>query len=429
MKKILLSVLFVALSAYAFAQSGTNSPYSQFGYGVLSDQSQSMSRGMNGLAYGFREHNQINSLNPASYSALDSLSFMFDAGVSGQLTNFEENGKKRNAKNADLEYVSGAFRLFRHAGLSFGLLPYSNVGYNYYNTGYVDGSRTTTYANTYAGDGGLHKVYVGVGWAPVKDLSVGANVAYIWGKYTNSVINNYSDATINTLMKVYQADLNGIELNFGIQYTAHVAKRDWVTIGATFNPKRKLTGDPQCLVISNNPQTGVADTTKYTISGGMELPMTIGAGVVWNHNQQLRLGFDYQLMKWKDVSFPQYTLTNAGPRYALNSNYFNNRTKYTFGGEYCYGERARNFFKRIRYRAGVSYATPYQKVNGQDGPKEMSASVGLGIPIVNGYNNRSMLNISGQWVRSTDAFIKENTFRINIGFTFNERWFAKFKVQ
>jgi hypothetical protein len=40
------------------------------------------------------------------------------------------------------------------------------------------------------------------------------------------------------------------------------------------------------------------------------------------------------------------------------------------------------------------------------------------------------LNISGQFVRTeATGMIKENTFRINIGLTFNERWFAKWKVE
>ena len=59
-----------------------------------------------------------------------------------------------------------------------------------------------------------------------------------------------------------------------------------------------------------------------------------------------------------------------------------------------------------------------------------AVSLGVGIPIINSYNNRSLLNISGQWVRqSAEGFVKENIFRINVGFTFNERWFAKFKVE
>ena len=98
MKKILFAVLMLANMTLCFAQSGTNSPYSQYGFGVLSEQSSGFNRGMNGVGLGFREHNQVNNLNPASYSSIDSLTFIFDAGVSGQITNFSENGKKKNAK-------------------------------------------------------------------------------------------------------------------------------------------------------------------------------------------------------------------------------------------------------------------------------------------------------------------------------------------
>ena len=65
-----------------------------------------------------------------------------------------------------------------------------------------------------------------------------------------------------------------------------------------------------------------------------------------------------------------------------------------------------------------------------DGPKDMSASIGFGLPITNAWNNRSMLNISGQWTRvSAPGLIRENTFRINVGITFNERWFMKWKLE
>ena len=92
MRKFLLSTLFLGSALFVSAQSGTNSPYSQYGLGVLSDQTSGFNRGMNGVGLGFHEHNQINYLNPASYSSIDSLTFIFDAGISGQVTNFEENG-------------------------------------------------------------------------------------------------------------------------------------------------------------------------------------------------------------------------------------------------------------------------------------------------------------------------------------------------
>ena len=100
-KKIIGTVLLASLYvAPAIAQSGTNSPYSQYGLGQLSEQTSGFNRGMNGLGLGFREHNQVNYINPASYSSIDSLTFIFDAGLSGQVTNFSENGQKKNANNA-----------------------------------------------------------------------------------------------------------------------------------------------------------------------------------------------------------------------------------------------------------------------------------------------------------------------------------------
>ena len=89
MKKILITASMIAASLSVMAQSGTNSPYSQYGLGTLDEQAGGFNRGMNGLGLGFHEHNQINSLNPASYASIDSLSFIFDAGISGQITNYK----------------------------------------------------------------------------------------------------------------------------------------------------------------------------------------------------------------------------------------------------------------------------------------------------------------------------------------------------
>lgn len=432
MKKILSAAFIAAFSTVASAQSGTNSPYSQYGLGVLSDQTSGFNRGMNGLGLGFHEHNQINYLNPASYSSIDSLSFIFDAGVSGQITNFEEGGTKINANNANFEYVVGGFRLAKHFGLSFGLLPFTNVGYQYSSAGRVGGAdvSTTQYVNTYSGSGGLHQVYLGVGWQPVKGFSIGVNGSYLWGDYDRTVENAYTDNTINTLSKYYSASVRSYKLDFGLQYSFKVSKNDEVTIGATYGLGHKLGADAICQVRSTNAAAGIGDTVTYTVNDALEIPTTYGAGLAWIHDNRLKVGADYTLQKWSSVEYPVYSVAGGKPQYVLADGLFSDRHKVTVGGEYCADESSRSFIKRIRYRVGASYATPYLKINGQDGPKEYSVSAGFGIPIINGYNNRSILNISGQWVRQdSKMFITENTFRINIGLTFNERWFAKWKME
>lgn len=418
----------IAVAVAASAQSGTNSPYSQYGVGTLSEQASGFNRGMNGLGLGFHEHNQVNTLNPASYASIDSLSFIFDAGISGRITNYSEGGVKVNAKNANFEYLVAGFRAARHLGVSFGILPYSNVGYSYSKTdkigNAVNGTSSTSYVNSYSGSGGLHQVYLGMGWMPFKGLAIGVNGAYLWGSYDRSVINSYTDNYVNTLSRYYTATVSSYKLDFGLQYTQKLSKKDNLTIGLTYGLGHKLGATPMCNEISNNSQTGVADTTSHKGLGELEIPTVYGAGLMWNHSNKLKIGIDYQLQKWGSISNPQYEgMERHGLSYA-------DRHKFTVGGEICPREGDRNFFKRMHYRFGASYATDYMKISNQDGPKEYSVSAGFGIPIMNGYNNRSLLNISAQWVRQdAKAFVTENTFRINIGLTFNERWFAKWKME
>lgn len=435
MKKILSAVLFVAMSVSAWGQSGTNSPYSQFGLGALAPQSTGFNRGMNGLAYGFHEHNQINYQNPASYSELDSLSFIFDAGVSLQMTNFEEYGRKKNANNGDIEYINAAFRAFKHVGVSFGLMPYTNVGFKYSNKENVNAFPSTsiqnaTYSNTFSGKGGLRQVYLGIGWEPFRGFAFGANISYLWGSLERNIENSYSDKFIKTLSKEYNIDVNSYRADFGLQYTQKLSRKNALTFGLTYALGHKLNSDAECNIISKNSQTAVSDTTHYSLEDAIKLPHVFGVGVMFNHNDRLKLGVDYQLQQWGALEIPQFNVINNVASYKTAKGLLSDQHKITLGGEYCKGERYRGFFSRMHYRAGVSYATPYVKINGQDGPREISASLGFGIPIVNNYNNRSILNISAEWVnRSATGLIKENMFRINVGLTFNERWFAKFKVQ
>jgi len=415
----------------AFAQSGTNSPYSQFGLGVLSEQSSGFNRGMNGLGLGFHEGNQVNYLNPASYARLDTLTFLFDAGISLHLTNFSEKGVRRNAKNANIEYVVAGFKAARRLGLSFGLIPFSNVGYQYSTSQALTAQPgSTILTNTYTGTGGVRQAYLGIGWEPIKGLALGANMSYMWGDYNRRLINSYSDGSVNNLVHQYTIDIRSYKVDFGAQYTAKVSSKDYITLGLTFSPTHKIGGKPQLQEILTNSQTNVSDTTSYGGDFDLNLPNFFGVGLMWNHNDKWKVGADYTLQQWSSVKFPSYETNGSVSSFALRDNVLTDRHKLTLGGDFCPAPFSRNFFNRIHYRAGVSYATPYIKVYGNDGPTEMSASIGFGIPIINPYNNRSFLNVSAQWVRSTAKnYITENVFRINVGLTFNELWFKKWKLE
>ena len=69
-----------AIWAGAGAQNVTT-PYSMYGYGILGDNATSMQRQMGGVGFAMNNGRQINAMNPASYAAIDSLTFLFDLGA------------------------------------------------------------------------------------------------------------------------------------------------------------------------------------------------------------------------------------------------------------------------------------------------------------------------------------------------------------
>lgn len=432
MKRLPLCAFLLTAVAAAYAQSGTNSPYSRFGLGMLSERATGFNRGMNGLAMGYRRHNQVNMLNPASYSAIDSLTFIFDMGVSGQITNFKENGNSKNAKNANFEYVTAGFRAVRNVGIALGVVPLTNVGYDYSTTSFI-GNSTATFTTTYSGTGGLHEAFLGVGWQPVNNFSIGVNGSYLWGDIENKSDVTFSDASVNASGRTYSAEVKSYRVNIGAQYSFHLDKNDWLTVGATYSPGHSIGGKPKCYYryTVSTSSTEVNDT--LSSYGGRELklklPTEVGAGLAWTHGSKWLVGLDWDWQKWSSYEQPEIIASGGSVSYGMRGGMYSDRHKFTLGTEFTPNSMSRRFLNRVNYRAGVSYATSYYKFNSNNGPKELSASIGFGIPIQNSLNNRSILNVSGQWVREFGSTINENSFRLTIGFTFNERWFAKWKVE
>lgn len=423
MNRILVSFLIASSAMTAFAQGATNSPYSQFGLGEIAQQGSSQNRGMDGLGIALHQGNQVNTANPASYAYVDSLTMLFDMGLSASLTHFEENGVKKNARTGNFEYALGSFRLLKNVGATFGILPVTNVGYDYTSSRYMSDAQSTM-LTTYYGDGGLQKLFVGLG-GRVGNLSAGFNVGYLWGGYNHSVVLSSSTA-VNNLAKKYQADVSSYVLDFGLQYDLRLGKKDKVTLGATYGLGHKLNADATCDIINSNSTISKADSTHLIIGNALELPHTFGAGLSYSHLNTLTIGVDATMQRWGELKFPK----ESDGQYQLTPDMLKDSYKVTVGTEWVPRYNSRRLIDRIKYRIGASYITPYYKIGTIDGPKQYSVSAGFGIPIQNQINARSYLNISAQWVKqSVDGLLKENTFRINLGVTFNERWFAKWKVE
>lgn len=416
-KRIFGSFLTCLLAVQMMAQeSSTLSPYSQYGMGILADQSLGATRGMGGLGIGFRDGRQINMLNPASYSSVDSLTMLFDLGMSTKMSNFKENGKSVNAKTGALDYMVASFRLMKHVGLAVGIVPFSNVGYDYDS---VDSSTGTT--EGYAGEGGFSQLFLGMGWEFAKGFSAGFNFSYFWGNYSKIVTVSNSDGNANVMLRTYSTTIRNYKLDFGLQWQRLLNQDNLLTVGMTTSVGHALHANAEINNVSTNSATGVtSESAPIGLENAFSLPWSFGLGATLTNRQRLTAGFDYTLQRWGSLDYPVYDSRG----YTLTGNYFKDRHKIAGGVDWMPNPMSRNYLSHVHYRFGVSYATPYYKIKGSNGPSEFTVSAGLGLPV-----SRSMIQISGQWVRSAaKGFVTDNTFRINIGLTFNERWFAKWKV-
>ena len=423
MNKIKITSLFIVfiltmIPAVLHSQNSTNSPYTRFGYGKLADQTFGAQRGMGGIGFGLRNSQIINPLNPASYSNVDSMTFMLDFGAMIQRAWYEDNLNNSKAKktNGNLEYLAMQFPLSKNLGMGLGLQPISYVGYSYGDTvrmNEVDGLAQYSYN----GSGGLSKVYTSLSYNLFQRLSVGVNVGYLFGDLVNSgMFSNSVSGSYN----VYRADTlraSGLLYEAGLQYHYPLGKNKSLVFGAIYSPKIEINSNVHKGVISYNQNGTIENSDNHVARDSIfELPETYGIGLTFNDRNKFTIGADIKYQKWASAKFHNKadTLSNQ-----LNIN---------IGGEYIPNNQSSNFLNRTRYRFGVHYTDSYIKVNGA-GYDEYGASVGLGIPMS---DRRSFLNFAFDYTLvkpEVKTMIDEQYFKITVSYTFNELWFFKRKVQ
>lgn len=429
----------------AQSNGGVSSSYSRFGLGLPADQSQGFNRSMGGVAQGLRASYRINMLNPASYSACDSLTFLFDVGMSLQQTHIKQNGATKNLNNTAFDYVNAAFQLMPHLGMSVGFVPYTNIGYDFTRTGEVTQDpytlQSVTQTLTYSGSGGLHQAYVGVGWQPLRGFSIGANVGYIWGNIDNTMSQMfYENGTANSsnysyLYSSYTSAVKTWKGDIGVQYQRVLNPQNRLTVGATVGIGHTIGSEATIL-----RTTQAGDTIRRSTKDAYKIPMTYSLGAAWEHKERLLVAADATLEQWGECTTPQLQGTGSNIQYVPAKGELKNRFRINAGVEYVPGRYDRPYLRRINYRFGAFYSTPYMKVNGQDGPKEFGLTAGVGLPLSN-RNTRatvlniytpSYLNIGLQWTRrdaNPSTLIREDVLAIKVGITFNESWFMKWKFR
>lgn len=414
--KISALIALISLSISALAQNNTNSPYTRYGYGEMTDLSFGKNRALGGTAIGMRNNTSINSVNPASYSAIDSLNFIFEFGASVKQSRFNSNDSTNYTFNSNFDYMAFQFPVGRNIGMSFGMLPYSFVGYSMIRNDSVSmptnsGSEYFNYTETYSGTGGINQLYGGISATLFKKLSVGVNLSYLFGtiSHNQNVIFTDDYVTLASGSRSIELAVRDVNLRYGVQYSTTIKKDHQLSFGAIAELKSDLNGEYTI---------GIAtlDTITQKNSDYFESPLTLGFGASYTYKKKLTVGADFQYNNWSDANY-------FGVKDSLTDRY-----KGSFGIEYQPNVYKRGVFNRMVYRAGANMSSGY--LNNNNLPSSsFGITFGLGLP---SKSNKSFTNITfeyGKLGKTGMNLVNEDYFKISVNATFNEIWFFKRKFE
>lgn len=412
-----LSFLLIVLLFFvqlAEAQNNTNSPYTRFGFGELVDSYSGEQKSLGGTGIGLRRSFSINTMNPASYSAVDSLTFMFDMGLSGLLSSFRVPEGSNTKFNSNLEYVTMQFPLSKSLGFSMGLLPYSFTGYSFFRKDSVlmpatQSPQYTGYTESYSGDGGISQVYGGLAMKLFNFASVGVNAYYMFGEVANNrnIVFNSNQFSNSSATQVNALRVQSFRFRYGLQLFQTFADKHEVTFGAIYESKAKLNGD-----FVQMHYAIPSDTVVY--ENDFEVPQTFGAGLFYTFDNRLSFALDYSLQQWGNAKY--FGVTDS----------LSNRSKIAFGAEYIANPRGNRYSDRVRYRMGFNITDPYYKLAGFEPVKNIGISFGVGLPL---RTSNTMVNATVEYGKSgQSSLLREDYFKFTFNAAFNENWFFKRKL-
>ncbi len=427
-KKLILTAFAIALMGSVIAQSNVDSPYSMFGIGQVRNKTMNTRlKGMGGVTNAMGDKNMVNAGNPASYAMIDTLAFLFDAGIYAKSSNFSTSTLSERAACASLDYVSMGFSLNSWWKMAMGVQPYSNVGYNILTTYHSD--QVGNCAELFKGEGGLNQVYWGNAFRLGNHFAVGANASFVFGDSKSTTTLAYPDSTyIICSRRSRDMMVRSFMFDYGLMYQGRVGNGLTLNVGATYNQKIGLRGKQTTFIrtieaddVENLSSVieYLIDTVAYAIDekASYSMPHALGFGVSLQKNNRWRIGADFNWAQW-----------SAFARNGVNEG-LQDSWSVAVGGEFLPTSTSiSSYWTRVSYRLGAFYEQSFLNINGQSINK-MGATVGLSLPVPRTLSKVDLALEVGNCGTKSANLIKESYVNLTVGVSVFERWFQKRKYK
>ncbi|MEI6122319.1 MAG: hypothetical protein WCQ95_01695 [Bacteroidota bacterium] len=417
-------MILILLSATFFsstAQTRISSPYSYYGLGELQSNHSAYSSAMGGIKNGLRNPAFINYDNPASYSAFDTNTFIFDLGVISNFNQLQSNVITQAFTNhTSVGYLLFGFPVTHWCGLSLGVIPYSKTGYQIISRDTL--ATIGSVLEKFDGTGGISKAYIGTSFRLFKHLSLGVNLGYLFGStYKNRSVYLPDQSYSFNIKTTNDLRVSSFYLDYGLQYQFDLKKNYALVLGTKFNLPMSIHAKRSQLAetfTENNDVQSIKDTLINIDeeSGKIKMPLTIGGGITFMKKNMWMVGADFDWQNWK--KFESFGIKDS----------IDNSFNFAIGGEYTPRYTSlKNYWKKMSYRFGFHYGQSNLELRNTK-IDDFSVSLGIGFPIK---RIRTVINLAveaGKKGTINQNLIQENYVKFTLGFSFREFWFFRPKL-
>jgi hypothetical protein len=445
MSKHFSAILFCLIAYSGFAQQNVSSPYSRYGLGDLTNTSFAHYTGMGSANIALADSFLLNISNPASLSFIRKHQPIFDIGISGQFITNRSTTESAGSSAMGLKNIALGFPINNRWGFAFGILPYSNVGYNVVNVINEPGIGDVTY--TFTGSGGLNKVFMSHAFKivnkPNNILSIGATANYLFGNIYRERKAVYPAALGLLHTKVrHNTIVSDFLFEAGLIYKTKVGEKSWFQTGLTYGFGSEVFARQEVLAYSFRftETESLVDTIQYidTTNGYLNLPRRIGYGMSYviikpgpnKENRRFIFSAQYELQDW--AKYTEVFGENVVSDSLRNSSGFAFGFAFTPYTNPLIDLTKSNLFDIMTYRVGFRYNNTYLQLN-ETPLSQYGISFGVTIPLIHS-SSMSSLNLGfefGKRGTTENNLLMEDYFQFNVGFSVcpgrNDGWFYKRK--
>ena len=423
MKKIkfyFIITLFSLSSFIIFSQNNTGSPYSINELGEISFIGNVSNISMGGISASL-DSIEFNIDNPSSLAKLKTTNYQI--GTFFRSTGISNSTSIDRFNSANINYIAVGIPV-KNFGFSFGVLPFSSVGFNLQSTEEFNLSNSIN-TRLFGADGNINRAFFSLGLPLFKHLSIGGAVNYNFGKFNYEKYNKYQDLNYG-IFSNSSSEISGFNYLLSSSLSIPLNKNVFFNFVYIYSPASDLNSfNIESLYTTSSSIINLENLGDF-VDVDLKSKNLENTKLLIPQKSIFSFGFEKKNSWLIGFQYENKTSSNFENLFLnINNVTYRDSNSFSFGGFYIPDALSlTSYWNRVVYRFGFKREQKSIIINNLP-INHFSLNLGLGLPLSGLSKANIGLDIGA--IGDDKSVLKENYFALRLGLSLNDIWFIRRK--